>query len=74
MYIGTDCQAKSAFISQIINIDVISSKLYCLQNFVWTNQTIINFILAFLHILINIDSSVKILQKILQPVVDCPDS
>ena len=25
------------------NIYVISSKLYCLQNFVWTNQTIINF-------------------------------
>ena len=41
------------------NIYVISSKLYCLQNFVWTNQTIINFILAFLHVLINIDSSVK---------------
>ena len=56
------------------NIYVISSKLYCLQNFLWTNQTIINFILAFLHVLINIDSSVKIPQKILQPVVNCPDS
>ena len=36
------------------NIDGI---YYCLQNFVWTNLTIINFILALSHILIN--SSVK---------------
>ena len=54
------------------NIDVISSKLYCLQNFVWTNQTIINFILAFLHVLINIDSSVKILQTFLQLSLTVP--
>ena len=36
------------------NIDVI---YYCLQNFLWTNQTITNFIYALFHLLI--DSSVK---------------
>ena len=41
---GTDYQTKSAF-------------FYCLQNVVWTNQTINNFISASSHVLI--DSSVK---------------
>ena len=36
------------------NVDVI---YYCLQNFVWTNQTIIDFIHELSHVLI--DSSVK---------------
>ena len=43
-----------------IHVDV---NYYCIQNFVWTNQTIINFTLALSHMLI--DSSVKSSVKVL---------
>ena len=48
MCMWADYETKSAFLLPI---------LYCLQNFVRTNQTLINFILALSHVLI--DSSVK---------------
>ena len=39
--IGTDGQTKSAFL--FTNVDVIN---YCLQNFIWAQQTIINLMHA----------------------------
>ena len=47
-------ELSDKIIISFTNIDDIE---YCLQNFVWTNQTIINFILALSHVLIH--SSVK---------------
>ena len=48
------------------NIDVI---YYCLQNFVWTNQTLINFILSLSPDRELIDSQQCV--KIIQQIVNC---
>ena len=49
------------------NIDVL---YYCLQNCIWTNQIIINYIHALSHVLIY--SSVKSRLNVLTQVVNCP--